>query len=135
MMGSFQCSVFSFQLVAFIDDRLDAATKLTDQASGLGGNVFVVTLVLLIVAVYLIAVVVPNARSQRANTEKLTEVIATVGSAVTATHEHATIASDNSTRLVTAMKAQTRIAEKINDAGPKCDIKGELGEIRGALAG
>ena len=137
-MNSFQCSVFSVQkiaLVAFLDDRLDAATKLTDQASGLGGNVFIVTLVLLIVLVYLIAVVVPNARSQRSNTEKLTEVIATVGAVVSATHEHATIASDNSVRLVTAMRAQTRIAEKINDAGPKCDIKGELGEIRGALAG
>lgn len=117
------------------DARIDGATKLTEQASGLGGSVFVVTLVLLIVGVYLVAVVVPNARSQRANTEKLTEVIATIGGAVLATHEHAAIASDNSTRMVTAMRAQTRIAEKINDAGPRCDIKGELGEIRGALAG
>jgi len=124
------------QLLSIAQDaQLDAATRLTDQASGLGGNVFVVTLVLLIVVVYLMAVIVPNARSQRANTEKLTEVIASMGDVVSETHAHSTIASDNSIRMVVAMRAQTRIAEKINDAGPRVDIKGELGEIRGALAG
>ncbi len=119
----------------FADDRLDAATKLTDQASTLGGNVFVVTLVLLIVVVYVIAVVVPNARSQRRNTDKLTEVIAAIGTAVSETHEHAASANGNTVRLVVAMRTQARIVEKINDAGPKIDIKGDLGEIRGALAG
>lgn len=123
-----------FIQLALQDARIDGAVRITEQASSLGGNVFVVTLVLLIVVVYVIAVVVPNARSQRQNTEKLTEVIAAIGGQLVDTHGHAENASLNSDRLVTAMKVQSNIVERLNDAGPKLDIKSQLGEIRGALA-
>lgn len=115
------------------DQRIEGAIRITEQASNLGGNVFIATLVLLIVVVYLMAVVVPNARSHRQNTEKLTEVIATIGGVVAETHEHASNASANSDKLVAAIRTQSRVVEKINDAGPRIDIKSELGEIRGAL--
>lgn len=119
---------------ALQDARIDGAVKITEQASSLGGNVFVATLVLLIVVIYVVLVVVPNARSQRQNTEKLTEVIAAIGGQLVETHGHAENASQNSDRLVAAIRTQTRVVEKINDAGPKLDIKSELGEIRGSLA-
>lgn len=117
------------------DSRIDNAVKLTEQASHLGGNVFMATLVMLLAVVYIIGVVVPNARSQRQNTEKLTEVIAAIGGQLVDTHGHAENASQNSDKLVAAIRTQTRVVEKINDAGPRLDIKSELGEIRGALAG
>ena len=109
--------------------------KITEQASSLGGNVFVATLVLLIVVVYVIGVVIPNARSQRANTDKLTDVIAQIGTCVAQTHDHAHNASQNSDKLVAAMKSVSSIVERVHDAGPKLDIKSQLGEIRGSLAG
>ena len=117
------------------DARIDGAVKITEQASTLGGNVFLATLVLLVVAVYVIGVVIPNARSQRANTDKLTEVIAQIGTCVAATHDHASNASENSDKLVAAMLAASGVLQRLNDAGPKLDIKAELGEIRGSLAG
>lgn len=121
-------------MFAFQDPRIDGALQLTSQASGLGGNVFVVTLVLLLVCVYVIGVVIPNNRSQRQNTDKLTEVIAHIGTCVTQTHDHATNASENSNKLVAAFAAVTGVVQRINDAGPRLDIKAELGEIRGSLA-
>jgi hypothetical protein len=117
------------------DPRIDGTLKLTEQASGLGGNVFMATLIILLALVYLFGVVIPNARSQRQNTEKLTEVIAAIGGQLNETHGHAENASQNSDKLVAAIRTQTRVVEKINDAGPRLDIKSELGEIRGALAG
>lgn len=117
------------------DDRIDGAVKLTEQASSLGGNVFVVTVVLLMVAMYIVLVVVPNARAQRMNSQKLTEVIGAMSGHLLETHGHAENASVNSEKLVSAIRIQTNIVERVNDAGPKLDIKGQLGEIRGALAG
>lgn len=116
------------------DPRIDGTLKLTEQASGLGGNVFMATLIILLALVYLFGVVIPNARSQRQNTEKLTEVIAAIGGQLVETHGHAENASANSDKLVAAIRTQTRVVEKINDAGPRIDIKSELGEIRGALS-
>lgn len=116
------------------DPRIDGTLKLTEQASGLGGNVFMATLIIMLALVYLFGVVIPNARSQRQNTEKLTEVIAAIGGQLVETHGHAENASQNSNKLVAAIRTQTRVVEKINDAGPRIDIKSELGEIRGALS-
>jgi hypothetical protein len=85
--------------------------------------------------VYLFSVVIPNARSQRQSTEKLTEVIAAIGGQLGETRGHAENASTNSDKLVAAIWTQTRVVEKINYAGPRLGINSELGEIRGALAG
>ena len=126
--------MLTFITFAQTDPRIDGAVRITEQASTLGGNVFVATLVLLIVVVYVVLVVVPNARSQRANTDKLTDVIAKIGTCVAETHEHANNASANTDKLVCAMRVQTTIVERVNDAGPKLDIKSQLGEIRGALS-
>lgn len=122
-------------LIQFAQDaRIDGAVKITEQASSLGGNVFVATLVLLIVVVYVIGVTIPNAKSQRANTDKLTEVIAQIGTCVAQTHDHSLNASENTDRIVAAMRSAAGVIERINDAGPKLDIKAQLGEIRGSLA-
>jgi hypothetical protein len=126
--------MLTFITLAQTDPRIEGAVRITEQASSLGGNVFLATLVILVAVLYVIGVVIPNARSQRANTDKLTDVIAKIGTCVAETHEHASNASQNTDKLVCAMRVQTNIVERVNDAGPKLDIKSQLGEIRGALS-
>ncbi|MBL8815982.1 MAG: hypothetical protein JNL58_08115 [Planctomyces sp.] len=123
-------------MLAQNDSRIDGAVRITEQASSLGGNVFVVTLVLLIVVVYVIGVVIPGARSQRANTDRLTDCIARMGDTVAETHGHAAAANTNTQKLILAQRVQTRIAEKLNmtENGSHADITAEIGEIRGTLA-
>lgn len=112
---------------------IEGASQVTGQAANLGESVFVVTLVLLLVAVYVFFVIVPNAQSQRRSAEKLTDAVALMSGHVVETHTHAMTAAESSSKVLEAMKVQSRIIEKLNDAGPKLPIGSELGEIRGAL--
>lgn len=121
-------------MLAQATEAIGGAVKITEQASKYGGDIFVAVLVLLIVVVYVVLVVVPNARSARNQTDKLVEAVSLMSGHVVETHEHAETASNNTGRVVRAMKVQAEIIQRLNDAGPKLPIDDKLGEIRGALS-
>lgn len=116
-----------------VSEAIDGAVKVTGQASGLGSDVFVVTLVLLIVAVYVLLVVIPDAKSRRAQNEKLVETVSLMSVHVVGAHEHAATAKENTEKIISAIRSGADAIEEVNRSGPKAPIDRHIGEMRGAL--
>ena len=116
-----------------VSEAIQGAVKVTQQASGLGSDVFVITPVLIIVIFYVAFVVIPDARSRRAQNEKLTDTVALLGSHVVGAHEHASAARENTEKIISAIRSGADAIECVNRSGPKAPIERHIGEMRGAL--
>ena len=121
-------------LLAQAAEAINGATRVTEQASKYGGDVFVVVIVLLIVATYVILVTVPDARARREQSASLAKAIETMAPHVVGAHDHAKTAGENTARILSALQRLVGVVQKLNQNGPKLDIDGDLRELKGVLS-
>jgi hypothetical protein len=121
-------------MFAQANEAIQGAAKITEQASKYGGDVFVVVIVLLIVAAYVILVTVPDARARREQTTSIAKAMELMAPHVVGAHDHAATASANTERMLHALRGLLGVVGKINEAGPKLPIEGDIREIQGGLS-
>ena len=130
-------------LLAQTAEAVELTTRFVDTAGGFGGAVWLLSLVLLfialLVAFYTWKIAIPNANAHRENTSKLADAISVMSQTTTETHEQVRQSGSyiEDTQAAIRAMASCRAAEcsALEKLAVKhgVDIAGELGEIRGAM--
>ncbi len=116
-------------------------SKAIDASAQYGGEVWLLSIVLLSIGIlggiWIWQVSIPNQRSARDNTAKLTEAVITLTSVTGATHQHVVTTSQDMTETKAAVRSLCRskvieadILTKLADKAD-LDINSELGELKG----
>jgi hypothetical protein len=135
-------------IFAQAETALTTGSEFVKTASQFGADTFLTSVILLCIfaltGIYVWYVAIPNGKSHRENSEKLSCAINIMSGCTTETLEH-TVAIRSTTdvsqkqidRLFGAKLLETTILEKITDAhnnGTKVDVSRDLAEMRGRLS-
>jgi hypothetical protein len=130
-------------VLAQTTEAVELGSKFVDTAGGFGGAVWLLSLVLLFIALlvgyYTCKIGIPNANAHRENTQKLADAIVVMSGTTTDTLTQVRVSGgtiDETQAAIRAMascrsaecSALQKLAEK---AG--VDVSAELGEIRGTM--
>lgn len=128
--------------VAQTAEAVQLGTQFVDTAGGFGGAVWLLSLVLLFIALlvgfYAWKIGIPNATAHRDNSSKLADAISAMGPLTSETHAKVHISGQtiDQTQSMIRVIASCRVAEcaALEKLAQKAnvDVSAELGEIRGA---
>ena len=130
--------------LAQTDEAIKAGSEVIKTAGSLGSDVFLTSIILIAMSVlggiYVWYVAIPNGKSHRENSEKLSTVMQTMGTQTTSTLDHAVVIRGSTDviqkqidRLIGCKKLEVEAIQKISDAC-KVDVSNELFEIKGRLS-
>jgi hypothetical protein len=130
------------------ETALKTGSEFVKTASQFGADTFLTSVILLCIfaltGVYVWYVAIPNGKSHRENSEKLSSAITIMSGSTSETLEHAVVIRSTTDvsqkqidRLIGGKLLETTILEKLADAhnnGTKVDVARDLAELRGRLA-
>jgi hypothetical protein len=130
--------------LAQVNEAITAGTEIVKTSSQLGSDVFLTCIILLIIGIlggmHVWFVSIPNGKSHRQNSERLSEAIQAMSGTSSDTLDHtkdikvnAQLVKMQVDRMVGCKTLEVRVIQKIADAC-NVDVAEELAEIRGRLS-
>jgi hypothetical protein len=131
-------------LLAQTAELTEVAGKAIDASSGFGGEVWLLSIVLIsvgaLVGFYTWKIGIPNANAHRENTAKLSEAVSSLVSPIRETNIVVQSSDYRLAKIECALLAKATVreaeAEALEKIASHCgvNVSGELGRIRGAMA-